>query len=195
MREATVKRKTAETDISLYINLDGTGECEINTGVGFLNHMLELFSKHSGFDLKVICRGDIDVDFHHSVEDIGIALGQAFSEAIGDKCGIRRYGSALLPMDESLIETAVDISGRAHLNFSLEIPTQKIGDFDTELVKEFFLGFVRNAHISLHIIQKFGENSHHIVEGSFKSVARSLRDAVETDPRFKDKIPSTKGML
>lgn len=195
MREATVKRKTAETDISLYINLDGTGECEINTGVGFLNHMLELFSKHSGFDLKVICRGDIDVDFHHSVEDIGIALGQAFFEAIGDKCGIRRYGSALLPMDESLIETAVDISGRAHLNFSLEIPTQKIGDFDTELVKEFFLGFVRNAHISLHIIQKFGENSHHIVEGSFKSVARSLRDAVETDPRFKDKIPSTKGML
>ena len=195
MREAVVKRKTAETDISLYINLDGNGDSEIDTGVGFLNHMLTLLARHSGFDLKVSCHGDTDVDDHHSVEDIGIALGKAFCEALGDKKGVRRYGSALIPMDEALIETAVDLSGRSHLNLGLDIPSQKIGNFDAELVKEFFLAFVKNAEISLHIIQRFGENSHHIVEGAFKSVARALRVAVETDPRFADKIPSTKGML
>ena len=190
-----MKRKTAETDISLYINLDGNGDSEIDTGVGFLNHMLTLLARHSGFDLKVSCHGDTDVDDHHSVEDIGIALGKAFCEALGDKKGVRRYGSALIPMDEALIETAVDLSGRSHLNLVLDIPSQKIGNFDAELVKEFFLAFVKNAEISLHIIQRFGENSHHIVEGAFKSVARALRVAVETDPRFADKIPSTKGML
>ena len=195
MREAVVKRKTAETDISLYINLDGNGDSEIDTGVGFLNHMLTLLARHSGFDLKVSCHGDTDVDDHHSVEDIGIALGKAFCEALGDKKGVRRYGSALIPMDEALIETAVDLSGRSHLNLALDIPSRKIGNFDAELVKEFFLAFVKNAEISLYIIQRFGENSHHIVEGAFKSVARALRVAVETDPRFADKIPSTKGML
>ncbi len=195
MREAVIKRKTAETDISLYLSLDGKGEYEIDSGVGFLNHMLELFSRHSGFDLKVKCKGDTEVDDHHSVEDIGIALGLAFKEAVGEKVGIKRYGSALIPMDEALIQTAADISGRDFLGFGLSIPSPKIGSFDSELVSEFFAAFVRNAGISLHIIQLAGANSHHIVEGCFKSVARALRQACETDERFSDSIPSTKGAL
>ena len=193
MRTFTVNRKTAETDIQLTLNLDGTGKSSIDTGCGFLNHMLTLFAAHGKFDLTVTCKGDIDVDDHHSVEDIGICLGQAFQNALGDKRGITRYGSFLLPMDEALIQSAVDISGRSCLNFGLEIPTQKIGTFDTELVEEFFLAFTRNCPMSLHILQLAGKNSHHIVEGCFKSVARSLKAAVALDGS--KEIPSTKGVL
>lgn len=195
MRTAEIKRKTAETDIALALKLDGSGCSEIRSGVGFFDHMLTLFAKHSGFDLAVTCVGDTNVDDHHSVEDIGIALGQAFSEAIGDKKGIRRYGEALIPMDEALIQTAVDISGRSYLAFGLEIPSEKIGSFDTELAEEFFVAFTRTAGLTLHIRQLAGKNSHHIVEGTFKSVARALRMATEVDPRFSDSIPSTKGAL
>ena len=193
MRTYKTSRKTAETDITLALNLDGTGKSTIDTGCGFLNHMLTLFASHGRFDLTVKCTGDVDVDDHHSVEDIGIVLGQAFQAALGDKRGITRYGSFLLPMDEALIQTAVDISGRSCLCYGLEIPTQKIGTFDTELVEEFFLGFTRNCPMSLHIRQLAGKNSHHIVEGTFKSVARSLKAAVALDGS--NEIPSTKGVL
>ena len=193
MRSFETTRKTAETDIILALNLDGTGKSSIDTGCGFLNHMLTLFAAHGKFDLAVKCAGDIDVDDHHSVEDIGIVLGQAFQAALGDKRGITRYGSFLLPMDEALIQTAVDISGRSCLCYGLEIPTEKIGTFDTELVEEFFLGFTRNCPMSLHIRQLAGKNSHHIVEGTFKSVARSLKAAVALDGS--NEIPSTKGVL
>ena len=193
MRTYEVNRKTAETDIFLSLNLDGTGKSSIDTGCGFLNHMLTLFASHGKFDLTVKCAGDVDVDDHHSVEDIGIVLGQAFQAALGDKRGITRYGAFLLPMDEALIQTAVDISGRSCLCYGLEIPTQKIGSFDTELVEEFFLGFTRNCPMSLHIRQLAGKNSHHIVEGTFKSVARSLKAAVALDGT--NEIPSTKGVL
>ena len=193
MRTFEISRKTAETDISLSLNLDGTGKSSIDTGCGFLNHMLTLFAAHGKFDLTVKCCGDTDVDDHHSVEDIGIVLGQAFQAALGDKRGITRYGSFLLPMDEALIQTAVDISGRSCLCYGLEIPTQKIGTFDTELVEEFFLAFTRNCPMSLHIRQLSGKNSHHIVEGAFKSVARSLKAAVALDGT--NDIPSTKGVL
>ena len=193
MRTCEINRKTAETDIFLSLNLDGTGKSSIDTGCGFLNHMLTLFASHGKFDLTVKCTGDVDVDDHHSVEDIGIVLGQAFQAALGEKRGITRYGSFLLPMDETLIQTAVDISGRSCLCYGLEIPTQKIGTFDTELVEEFFLGFTRNCPMSLHIRQLAGKNSHHIVEGTFKSVARSLKAAVALDGT--NEIPSTKGVL
>ncbi len=195
MRNAEVKRETRETRIQLSLNLDGSGVSRIDTGVGFLNHMLTLFASHGRFDLSLQCQGDTEVDDHHSVEDIGIALGEAFSRALSDKRGIVRYGSTILPMDEALILTAVDLSGRSHLSYDLSIPTQKVGSFDTELVEEFFLGFTRNAACTLHIKQLSGSNSHHIIEGTFKSVARSLRQAVSIDEKAKDEIPSTKGVL
>lgn len=195
MRSATICRKTAETDISLSLNLDGTGACEINTGCGFMDHMLTLFAHHSGFDLSVTCKGDTDVDFHHSVEDIGIVLGDALAEALGDKKGINRYGSFILPMDEALIMTAIDISGRGHLAYGLEIPAARVGQFDTELVQEFFISLARRAGITLHIRQLAGFNTHHIIEGAFKSVARSLGIAVKIDPDKAGCIPSTKGVL
>ena len=195
MRTAEINRKTNETDIKLKLNLDGTGKSEINTGCGFLDHMLTLFARHGGFDLTVSCKGDTYVDYHHTVEDIGIALGDAFKSALGDMRGITRYGSFILPMDESLIMTAVDISGRSHLSYDLTIPAQKVGDFDTELAEEFYLGFVRHAAVTLHIKELSGTNSHHIIEGTFKSVARSLAAAVKIDQNRKDEIPSTKGVL
>lgn len=195
MRTAEIIRKTAETDISLRLNLDGKGESKIDSGCGFLNHMLTLFAKHGRFDLTLTCNGDVDVDYHHTVEDIGICLGQAFEKALGDKRGIIRYGSMTLPMDETLILSAVDISGRGFLGFGLDIPSEKVGDFDTELTEEFFLAFTRNFPISLHIKQLDGKNSHHIIEGTFKSVARSLKQAVRIDADFADEIPSTKGVL
>ena len=195
MRIAEINRKTAETDIALSLNLDGTGAGVIDTGCGFLNHMLVLFAKHGRFDLSVKCVGDIDVDDHHTVEDIGICLGKAFTEALGDMRGIVRYGSKILPMDEALILSAVDISGRGKLVTDLMIPTQKVGTFDTELVFEFFEAFVRHANMTLHIRGLAGEKSHHIIEGTFKSVARSLREAVKIDPETAGEIPSTKGLL
>lgn len=195
MRTAEINRKTNETDIALKLNIDGKGDSRINSGCGFLDHMLTLLSRHARFDLELNCKGDTEVDYHHTVEDIGIALGEALSKALGDKRGITRYGSFILPMDESLILTAVDISGRSHLEYDLEIPSQKVGDFDTELVEEFFYGFVRKAEITLHIKKLNGTNSHHIIEGAFKSVARSLKAAVAVDEAFKNEIPSTKGVL
>lgn len=193
MRTCKMTRKTAETDICLELNLDGTGKSSIDTGVGFLNHMLTLFAAHGKFDLTVVCRGDTEVDDHHSVEDIGICLGTAFREALGDKRGITRYGSFLLPMDEALILCAVDLSGRSCLCDELEIPTQKIGTFDTELVEEFLLGFVRSCPMSLHLRQLAGKNAHHIVEGAFKGLGRALKQAVALDGS--GEIPSTKGVL
>ena len=195
MRTSCQKRKTAETDISLCLNLDGSGKSTINSGCGFMDHMLTLFAAHGKFDLTLECKGDTYVDYHHSVEDIGITLGKAFAEALGDKRGIKRYGDCILPMDEAVIMTAVDFSGREYLGYFLDIPTEKVGDFDTELVEEFFYGFVRNAGCALHIRQLSGRNSHHIIEGAFKSVARSLRAAVEKDEKFENEIPSTKGVL
>jgi len=195
MRVAEIVRKTAETDISLKINLDGKGNYNINSGCGFLDHMLCLFSKHSGFDLEVNCKGDTEVDYHHTVEDIAICLGDAFKNALGDMKGIYRYGSTILPMDESLILTAVDISGRSYLKYNLDIPRNKVGDFDTELVLEFFEAFVRRANITLHIKMLDGVNSHHIIEGTFKSFARTLKQAVAIDAANADSIPSTKGVL
>lgn len=195
MRTSEIKRSTAETDISLTLNLDGTGKSEIATGCGFLDHMLTLFAKHGRFDLTVSCKGDTYVDDHHTVEDIGICLGKAFTDALGDKKGITRYGSTILPMDESLILSAVDLSGRGYLGYGLEIPTEKVGSFDTELVEEFWLAFIRNADCTLHIRQLAGTNSHHIIEGAFKSVARSLKTAVAIDAAFANEIPSTKGVL
>ncbi len=193
MRVSEITRRTAETDIFLRLNLDGRGESKISTGVGFLDHMLTLFAAHGKFDLTVRCDGDTQVDDHHSVEDIGICLGLAFGEALGDKRGITRYGSTLLPMDESLILTAVDLSGRSCLCYDLAIPTEKIGSFDSELVEEFFLGFVRSCPMSLHMRKLAGTNSHHIAEGAFKSAARSLKTAVALDGSRA--IPSTKGVL
>ncbi len=195
MRTSEIKRKTKETDILLKLNLDGSGKSEINSGCGFLDHMLTLFAKHARFDLSVNCKGDTFVDDHHTVEDIGIALGAAFNEAAGDKKGVERYGSTILPMDEALILSAVDLSGRGALEYNLEIPAQKVGTFDTELVWEFFIAFARNANITLHIKSLAGTNSHHIIEGAFKSVARSLKQAVKIDENYKDEIPSTKGVL
>ena len=195
MRSAEIIRTTAETDISLKLSLDGTGKSIIDTGCGFLDHMLTLFAKHGRFDLNVACKGDTYVDDHHTVEDIGIALGQAFAIALGDKRGIVRYGSLILPMDESLILSAVDLSGRSYLGYELQIPTEKVGSFDTELVEEFWLAFTREAKCNLHMQQLAGKNSHHIIEGAFKSVARSLRQAVAIDPDFANEIPSTKGVL
>ena len=195
MRNATVIRKTAETDIQLTLTLEGTGKSTVQTGCGFLDHMLTLFAAHGRFDLSVRCVGDTQVDYHHTVEDIGIALGDAFRQALGDKRGICRYGSFLLPMDEALILTAVDFSGRCFLGWQLELPTQKVGDFDTELGEEFWFAFVRQAQCSLHFRQLAGTNSHHILEGAFKSAARSLRQAVAIDLEFAGEIPSTKGVL
>ena len=195
MRTSDIKRTTAETDISLKLNLDGTGCSNVATGCGFLDHMLTLFARHGRFDLDVTCKGDTWVDDHHTVEDIGISLGKAFKEALGDKKGITRYGSTILPMDESLILSAVDLSGRGFLGYDLQIPTEKVGTFDTELVEEFWLAFIRNAECTLHIRQLAGSNSHHIIEGAFKSVARSLKAAVAIDAAFADEIPSTKGVL
>ena len=195
MRRATISRNTAETKINLTLNLDGTGKSEISTGVGFLDHMLTLFAKHGRFDLTVSCQGDTWVDDHHTAEDVGIALGQAFKTALGDKKGIVRYGNMILPMDESLILTAVDLSGRGYLGYDLQIPAQKVGTFDTELVEEFWLGFIRNAECTLHIRKITGTNSHHIIEGAFKSAGRSLRAAVAIEAAFADEIPSTKGVL
>ncbi|MCR4955174.1 MAG: imidazoleglycerol-phosphate dehydratase HisB [Lachnospiraceae bacterium] len=194
MRIATIQRKTTETEITLTVNLDGTGKSEIITGVGFLNHMLTLFAAHGQMDLDVTCKGDTEVDDHHSVEDIGIVLGAAVKEALGDKKGINRYGFFLLPMDEALIEVAMDFSGREHLSYDLEIPTEKVGSFDTELVEEFFLGFVRSAGCTLHVHKRAGRNSHHIIEGAFKAFGRAMRQSVAMDERVKD-IPSTKGIL
>ena len=195
MRKASIERKTAETDISLALALDGSGVSDIQSGVGFLDHMLTLFARHGRFDLSVKCIGDTQVDAHHSVEDIGICLGQAFREALGDKKGIARYGDTTLPMDEALILTAADISGRAYLACELSIPAQKVGDFDTELVAEFWAAFVRSAACTLHIRQLAGMNSHHIIEGVFKSAARTLRKACAIDPSLGDEVPSTKGTL
>ncbi|MBO7309925.1 MAG: imidazoleglycerol-phosphate dehydratase HisB [Clostridia bacterium] len=195
MRSAEIKRKTGETDIELSIELDGSGSSNINTGCGFLDHMLTLFASHGCFDLNVMCKGDTYVDYHHSVEDIGICLGKAFSKALGDCCGINRYGSIILPMDEALVLCAVDVSGRDCLCYDLKIPAQKLGDFDTELVEEFMIAFARNANITLHIKQLAGNNSHHIIEASFKALARTLRVAAALDNRAADKIPSTKGTL
>ncbi|QUC68371.1 imidazoleglycerol-phosphate dehydratase HisB [Aristaeella hokkaidonensis] len=195
MRQAEVSRKTGETDIRIRLDLDGTGKNVIDTGVGFLDHMLTLFARHGRFDLEVSCKGDTYVDDHHSVEDIGIALGKAFEQALGDKKGIVRYGSTILPMDESLILSAVDLSGRGLLVYDLQIPAEKVGAFDTELTEEFFRALAHNACATLHIRQLAGGNSHHIIEGAFKSVARSLRTAVAIDPACADEIPSTKGVL
>ena len=195
MRTAEIVRETAETGVRLTLDLDGTGKHEIDTGVGFLDHMLALLARHGRFDLTVRCRGDVQVDDHHSVEDIGICLGQAFKKALGDKRGICRYGDMLLPMDEALILSAADLSGRSFLVYELSIPTEKIGTFDTQLTEEFFTAFVSNAGITLHLRQLSGKNSHHIVEGAFKSVARSLRKAVAIDPDFSGEVPSTKGVL
>ena len=195
MRTAEIIRETAETDISLTLDLDGKGQSTVATGCGFLDHMLALFARHGRFDLTVSCQGDTWVDDHHTTEDVGIALGQAFAAALGGKRGIVRYGDCALPMDEALILTAVDLSGRACLGYALEIPTQKVGTFDTELVEEFWLAFTRNAACALHIRQLAGTNSHHIIEGVFKSAGRSLRQAVAIDPGFADDIPSTKGVL
>lgn len=195
MRTASIQRTTNETCISLELNLDGTGKSEIHTGVGFLDHMLTLFARHGDFDLTVRCQGDTQVDDHHSVEDIGIALGDAFAQALGDKRGINRYASLHLPMDEALILCAIDISGRGGYYDGLEIPTEKISTFDTQLVYEFMEAFANHAELTLHLRQVCGRNSHHIVEGAFKALGRALRQAVAIDPRFETEIPSTKGML
>ena len=195
MRTAQIKRKTAETDIALSLNLDGSGKSDIHTGCGFLDHMLTLFARHGRFDLNLLCRGDVDVDFHHTTEDVGIVLGAAFAEALGEKRGIERYGDTVLPMDEALVLTAVDLSGRAYLGYALDMPTEKVGSFDTELVQEFWMGFVRSAACTLHIRQLSGGNSHHIIEAAFKSAARSLKKAVSINAACTGEIPSTKGVL
>ena len=195
MRIAEIKRETSETEIYLRLNLDGKGVGNIDTACGFLDHMLELFARHGRFDLTVQCHGDIHVDYHHTVEDIGICLGQAFAKALGNKKGIRRYADTILPMDESLILSAVDISGRGGCYYDMDLPTQKVGDFDTELDQEFWIAFAQNAGITLHLRKMAGRNTHHILEGGFKSVARSLRTAVSIDPACANEIPSTKGLL
>ena len=195
MRTAEITRRTAETDITLSLNLDGTGRGEIATGCGFLDHMLTLFARHGRFDLSVKCQGDTWVDDHHTVEDVGICLGDAFAEALGNLGGVNRYGSTILPMDEALILTAVDLSGRGMLCCALDIPTEKVGTFDTQLAEEFFLAFARRCQCTLHIRQLAGKNSHHIIEGAFKSLGRSLHQASAIDPALNGEIPSTKGVL
>ena len=195
MRTAEIKRTTAETDITLSLNLDGRGESAVKTGCGFLDHMLTLIARHGRFDLTVTCQGDTWVDDHHTVEDVGICLGQAFSAALGDKRGVCRYGSMTLPMDESLLVAAVDLSGRSCLGYALEVPAQKVGTFDTELTEEFFLAFVRNCPCALHLRKLCGTNSHHIIEGAFKAFGRAMKQAVAIDPDFAGEIPSTKGVL
>ena len=195
MRTAEIKRDTNETKITLTLNLDGSGISKISTGVGFLDHMLPLFARHGSFDLSVTCKGDVEVDDHHSTEDIGICLGSAFAEALGTMAGINRYGNIILPMDESLILCAADISGRSYLGYGLQIPTEKVGTFDTELVEEFFLAFTRKAGITLHFQQLAGTNSHHIIEGAFKAFGRVMKQAVAVDPSLGGQIPSTKGVL
>ena len=194
-RKADITRKTAETEISLLLELDQTSEISIDTGCGFLNHMLTLFAKHGCFGLSVRCIGDTDVDYHHSVEDIAICLGQALRLALGDKRGIHRYGNILLPMDEALILCSIDLSGRGGFYPELSIPTQKVGDFDTELCEEFFIAFTREAGLTLHLRQMTGRNSHHIIEACFKAAGRALRQAVATDSAIQDSIPSSKGVL
>ena len=195
MRAAEIKRKTAETDIEIKLLLDGEGKADISTGCGFFDHMLTLFAHLDRKDLTVKAVGDTEVDYHHTVEDVGIALGQALLSALGEKKGITRYGNMILPMDEALILAAVDISGRAHLSYGLDVPACKVGDFDTELCEEFFISLCRNADLTLHIKQLDGKNSHHIIEGAFKAVARALAAAVKIDPALADKVPSTKGVL
>ncbi len=195
MRASEIVRNTNETKISLKLNIDGKGNSVISSGCGFLDHMLTLFVKHGRFDITLNCVGDTQVDYHHTVEDIGISLGLAFKEALGDKRGIVRYGSMLLPMDEALILSAVDFSGRGYLKYTADIPSSKVGDFDTELSEEFWIGFTRSCECTLHIKQLDGKNSHHIIEGMFKSVARSIKQAIAVDEEYKDEIPSTKGVL
>ena len=195
MRKAEITRTTSETDVLINLNLDGKGTAEIDTATGFLDHMLELFARHGRFDLKVNCTGDIHVDYHHTVEDIGICLGQAFAKALGDKKGIRRYADTTLPMDEALILSAIDISGRGDCYYDMDLPTERVGEYDTELDQEFWIAFAQNAGITLHLRKLAGRNTHHILEGGFKSVARSLRTAVSIDKDCADEIPSTKGML
>ncbi len=195
MRKSEIKRNTAETQIELSLDLDGTGKSNIDTGCGFLDHMLTLFARHGRFDLDVKCNGDTNVDYHHTTEDIGICLGQAFAQALGNMAGIKRYGDIILPMDESLVMCAVDISGRAHLSLDLGNINPTVGDFDTELVSEFLLGFVRNAKMTLHVKLLYGSNTHHIIEGSFKALARVLSAAVSIDEKYVNEIPSTKGVL
>ena len=195
MRKSEINRNTAETKIALSLSLDGAGKSDINTGCGFLDHMLTLFAAHGRFDLSVECKGDVEVDYHHSVEDIGICLGKAFAEAVGNCKGIKRYGNMMLPMDESLVLCALDVSGRAYLAYGLDITAEKIGEFDTELIEEFFLAFVRNANITLHIKKLDGRNAHHIAEAAFKAFARALRQAIEIDEKAQNEIPSTKGVL
>lgn len=195
MRSSEIRRKTEETEVFVSLDIDGSGQSTISTGVGFLDHMLTLFSKHGRFDLSIKCKGDVDVDDHHSVEDIAIVLGQAFKGALGDMRGIYRYSDIILPMDEALIMCAIDISGRAYLGYGLDIPTEKVGSFDTELTEEFFNAFVRNMPMSLHIRKLAGTNSHHIIEGAFKAFARTLSKAAAIDSKYADEIPSTKGIL
>ncbi|WP_227285149.1 imidazoleglycerol-phosphate dehydratase HisB [Boseongicola sp. H5] len=195
MRSAKITRKTAETDISVEINLDGSGAYDNQTGVGFFDHMLDQLARHALIDMKVRCAGDLHIDDHHSVEDVGIALGQALTQALGDKRGIRRYGACLLPMDDALVRAALDLSGRPYLVWNLEMPTARIGTFDTELVREFFQALATHGGITLHVDGLHGINSHHIAEAAFKAVARALREAVEIDPRKADAVPSTKGSL
>lgn len=195
MRTVEILRTTKETDIALKLNLDGKGESNVNSGVGFLDHMLTLFARHGRFDITLTCKGDTEVDFHHTTEDVGICLGLAFKQALGDKKGIVRYGDTVLPMDEALILSAVDISGRSYLNLDLKLRAKRVGNFDTELVEEFFVAFTSNAGLNLHVKQLEGRNTHHIIEGTFKSVARSLKKAVAIDPDFADEVPSTKGVL
>lgn len=195
MRTTEISRETSETDIFIRLTLEGRGDSNIDTGCGFLDHMLELFARHGRFDLTVSCHGDIHVDYHHTVEDIGICLGQAFAKTLGDKKGIRRYADTILPMDEALVLSAVDISGRGGCYYDMELPTERVGDFDTELDQEFWIAFAQNAGITLHLRKLAGRNTHHILEGGFKSVARSLKTAVSIDPEFSTEILSTKGML
>ncbi|MGR3453107.1 imidazoleglycerol-phosphate dehydratase HisB [Pseudooceanicola sp.] len=195
MRKAEITRKTAETEIVVRLDLDGTGQYDNQTGIGFFDHMLDQLARHSLIDMEIRCTGDLHIDDHHSVEDTGIALGQALAQALGDKRGIRRYGACLLPMDDALVRTALDLSGRAYLVWNVDLPTPKIGTFDTELVREFFQAFSSQGGITLHVDALHGINSHHIAEAAFKSVARALREAIETDPRKADAIPSTKGAL
>lgn len=195
MRTIEIIRTTKETDIVLKLNLDGSGVSKVDSGCGFLDHMLTLFARHGRLDLELTCKGDTEVDFHHTTEDIGICLGLAFKQALGDKRGIVRYGDTILPMDEALILSAVDISGRSYLNLDLRLRAKRVGNFDTELVEEFFTAFTSNAGINLHVKQLEGRNTHHIIEGTFKSVARSLKQAVAIDPAYADEVPSTKGVL
>jgi len=195
LRKFEINRRTKETDVKVQLNLDGSGAYQIDTGCGFLNHMLELFTAHGKFDISILCVGDLQVDCHHTVEDVAISLGTAFKEALGDKRGIKRYGQRLLPMDETLILCSLDISGRAYLNYDVKIPASKVGEFDTELVYEFMAAFTRELGLNLHILMMKGENSHHIIEGIFKALGRALSEGVAIDEKYSEEIPSTKGLL